>query len=69
MIIALYEPVTWEYASGSVVDVVVSVAGAGLGVWVGMRADRAGRTGRADRADVVSQTSLEGDHEEETHTS
>ena len=40
MIIALYEPVTWAYASGSVVDVLASVAGAGLGLWVGNRARR-----------------------------
>ncbi len=38
MIIALYEPVTWAYASGSVVDVLASVAGVGLGLWVGTRA-------------------------------
>ena len=38
MIIALYEPVTWAHASGSVVDVLASVAGAGLGLWVGTRA-------------------------------
>jgi len=36
-IIALYQPVTWDYASGSVVDVLVSVAGAYLGLWVGTR--------------------------------
>ena len=35
MIIALYQPVTWAYASGSVVDVLASVAGAGVGLWVG----------------------------------
>ena len=40
MIIALYEPVTWAYASGSVVDVLASVAGACLGLWVGTRARR-----------------------------
>ncbi len=40
MIIALYEPVTWIYASGSVVDVLASVAGACLGLWVGTRARR-----------------------------
>ena len=40
MIIALYEPVTWTYASGSVVDVLASVAGACLGLWVGTRARR-----------------------------
>ena len=40
MIIALYEPVTWAHASGSVVDVLASVAGAGLGLWVGTRARR-----------------------------
>ena len=39
-IIALYEPVTWAHASGSVVDVLASVAGAGLGLWVGTRARR-----------------------------
>lgn len=38
MIIALYQPVTWDYASGSVVDIVVSVAGVCLGLWVGTRA-------------------------------
>ncbi len=38
MIIALYQPVTWAYASGSVVDVLVSVAGMCLGLWVGTRA-------------------------------
>jgi hypothetical protein len=37
MIIALYEPVTWAYASGSVVDVLASAAGAYLGLWVGTR--------------------------------
>ena len=40
MIIALYQPVTWAYASGSVVDVLASVAGASLGLWVGTRARR-----------------------------
>ena len=40
MIIALYEPVTWAYASGSVADVLASVAGACLGLWVGTRARR-----------------------------
>ena len=40
MIIALYEPVTWAYASGSVVDVLASVVGVGLGLWVGTRARR-----------------------------
>ena len=34
MIITLYQPLTWAYASGSVVDVLVSVAGASLGLWV-----------------------------------
>ena len=34
MIIILYQPLTWAYASGSVVDVLVSVAGASLGLWV-----------------------------------
>ena len=37
MIIALYEPVTWAYTSGSVVDVLASVVGAALGLWVGTR--------------------------------
>jgi hypothetical protein len=37
MIIALYEPVTWAYASGSVVDVLASAAGAYLGLWIGTR--------------------------------
>lgn len=40
MIIALYQPVTWDYASGSVVDVVASVAGVWMGVWLGGRARR-----------------------------
>lgn len=40
MIIALYEPVTWAYASGSVVDVLASVAGVCLGLWAGIRARR-----------------------------
>lgn len=40
MIIALYQPLTWAYASGSVVDVLVSLAGASLGLWVGIRARR-----------------------------
>lgn len=40
MIIALYEPVTWAYASGSVVDVLASVAGVCLGSWVGVRTRR-----------------------------
>ena len=38
MIIALYQPVTWAYASDSVVDVLASVAGVLLGLWVGTRA-------------------------------
>ena len=46
MIIALYQPVTWAYASGSVVDVVVSVAGVFLGLWVGTRSRR--RVGERD---------------------
>ena len=41
MIIALYQPVTWAYASGSVVDVLASVAGAGFGLWAGNRAHNA----------------------------
>ena len=41
IIIALYQPVTWAYASGSVLDVLVSVAGAGLGLWAGNRAHNA----------------------------
>ncbi len=40
MIIALYQPVTWTYASGSVVDVLVSVVGVSLGLWVGTRSRR-----------------------------
>ncbi len=40
MIIALYEPVTWAYASGSVVDVLASIVGTCLGLWVGTRARR-----------------------------
>ena len=42
MIIALYEPVTWAYASGSVVDVLASVAGMSFGLWVGTRVRRRG---------------------------
>jgi hypothetical protein len=37
MIIALYQPLTWANAFGSVVDVLASVAGASLGLWVGTR--------------------------------
>lgn len=37
-IIALYQSVDWTYASDSVVDVLVSIAGVGLGLWVGTRA-------------------------------
>ena len=37
MIIALYQPVTWANASGSLVDVLVSVAGASLGLWINTR--------------------------------
>ena len=40
MIIALYEPVTWAYASGSVGDVLASIVGTCLGLWVGTRARR-----------------------------
>ena len=40
MIIALYEPVTWARASGSVVDVLASVAGVCLGFWVCARMRR-----------------------------
>jgi len=40
MIIVLYEPLTWAYASGSVVDVLVSLAGVGLGLWVASNARR-----------------------------
>ena len=40
MIITLYQPLTWAYASGSVVDVLVSVAGMFLGLWVGARVRR-----------------------------
>ena len=40
MIIALYEPVTWARASGSVVDVLASVAGVYLGFWVCARMRR-----------------------------
>ena len=36
-IIALYQPVTWSYASNSVMDVLVSVAGLWLGLWVTSR--------------------------------
>ena len=35
MIIALYQPLTWANGLGSVVDVLASVAGVGLGLWVG----------------------------------
>ena len=38
MIIALYQPVTWANASGSAVDILASVAGACLGLWIGTRA-------------------------------
>ena len=38
MIIALYQPLTWANGLGSVVDVLASVAGVGLGLWVGNRA-------------------------------
>ena len=44
MIIALYQPLTWAYASGSVVDVLASVAGVSLGLWVGNRAHDASST-------------------------
>jgi len=37
MIIALYQPVTWANVSGSVADVLVSVAGASLGLWINTR--------------------------------
>ncbi len=37
MIIALYEPVTWAFASGSVVDILVSGIGVFLGLWVDTR--------------------------------
>jgi hypothetical protein len=37
MIIALYQPLTWANAFGSGVDVLASVAGASLGLWVGTR--------------------------------
>ena len=40
MIIGLYQPLTWAYASGSVVDVLASAAGAYLGLWVGARTRR-----------------------------
>ena len=40
MIITLYQPLTWSYASGSVVDVLVSVAGAALVLWVVTRVRR-----------------------------
>ncbi len=48
MIIALYEPVTWSYASGSVVDVLASIVGTCLGLWVGTRARRTLGPGRSD---------------------
>ena len=41
-IIALQQPVTWTYASDSAVDVLVSVAGVLVGLWVGTRAERGG---------------------------
>ena len=40
MIITLYQSLTWAHASSSVVDVLVSVAGACLGLWVGTRSRR-----------------------------
>ena len=40
MIIALYEPVTWAHAVGSVVDVLASVAGVYVGLWVGTQTRR-----------------------------
>ena len=48
MIIALYEPVTWGYASGSVVDVLASIVGTCLGLWVGTRARGTLGSGRSD---------------------
>ena len=41
MIIALYQPVSWANGLGSVVDVLASVAGVGLGLWVANRARNA----------------------------
>jgi hypothetical protein len=38
MIVALYQPLTWPYASSSLVDVLVSFAGVCLGLWVANRA-------------------------------
>ena len=40
-IIALNEPLTWAFASGSVVDLPVSFAGVGLGLWVASKVRRA----------------------------
>ena len=37
MIITLYQSLTWAHASSSVVDVLASVAGVCLGLWVGTR--------------------------------
>jgi alkanesulfonate monooxygenase SsuD/methylene tetrahydromethanopterin reductase-like flavin-dependent oxidoreductase (luciferase family) len=57
MIIALYQPVTWAYASGSVVDVLVSAAGAWLGLWVGGRGSAASRKRAARSGDGVMHAS------------
>ena len=39
-IVALYEPLTWAYASDSVLDVVVSAAGVGIGLLAAILARR-----------------------------
>ncbi len=39
-IVALYQPVTWTYASDSVWDVALSVVGGGVGLWVALRVRR-----------------------------
>ena len=51
MIIALYQPVTWAYASGSVVDVMVSFAGVGSGLWVAAYA----RRGAVEKTEAESE--------------
>ena len=42
MIIALYQPLSWTNTYGSMADVLVSVAGLYVGLWVGNRARRGG---------------------------
>jgi len=57
MIIALYQPVTWAYASGSVWDVLASVVGAGLGIWAGARV----RARAVENDEDEESTLIEGD--------